>query len=145
MPIRQHGDIFERDGGRCQYCRVKLIRFGKVHQSNYYWLDHIIPRCMGGDNSVFNLVASCFGCNVSHNGNLRKKDVFKMTKLNFDKYVDAKGALKMLRENGIFRSVPWLHKKIANKELRSVMHYTSRIFSKVEIKKIIKREGKHAN
>ena len=104
----------------------------------------VVGANIAGSVLVFNLVAACFACNVSHNGNLRKKDVFKMMKRNFDKYVDSNGALKMMREQGVKRSVSWLQKKINQKELRSVLYYTSRIFSKVDIKKLIKKEIRDA-
>ena len=45
--------VFARDGGRCQYC-------GKAAES----IDHVIPRCRGGEHTWENVVACCRRCNT---------------------------------------------------------------------------------
>ena len=45
--------VFARDGGRCQYC-------GRAAES----IDHVIPRCRGGEHTWENVVACCRRCNT---------------------------------------------------------------------------------
>jgi len=49
-------NLMLRDGWRCQYCG----RRGSPRELN---VDHVLPRCRGGDDSWENLVASCHSCN----------------------------------------------------------------------------------
>jgi len=44
--------VFARDGGRCVYC-------GGVATS----LDHVVPRCRGGEHVWENVVSACGRCN----------------------------------------------------------------------------------
>ncbi len=53
--------VFARDGGRCQYC-------GKVAES----IDHVIPRCRGGEHTWENVVACCRRCNTFKGDRLLK-------------------------------------------------------------------------
>lgn len=48
--------VFRRDGYCCQYC-------GKRPPSVTLEVDHRIPRCAGGSDSLDNLVAACWDCN----------------------------------------------------------------------------------
>jgi 5-methylcytosine-specific restriction endonuclease McrA len=48
--------ILLRDGSCCQYCGTKL-------PNKDLTLDHVLPRCQGGESTWTNLVASCFKCN----------------------------------------------------------------------------------
>lgn len=45
--------IIERDGGRCRYCG----------SNESLTLDHIKPRCRGGQYTASNLVTACRSCN----------------------------------------------------------------------------------
>lgn len=56
--------IFERDGFRCQYCG-RTPRDGVRLQ-----IDHITPRCLGGDNEDDNLITACAECNGAKSGRL---------------------------------------------------------------------------
>ena len=47
--------VMKRDGYQCGYCGSK----------RNLTIDHIIPRCKGGDNSWKNLVTCCSKCNNS--------------------------------------------------------------------------------
>lgn len=47
-------NIFRRDDYRCAYCGSK----------DNLTLDHLIPKCKGGQNTWSNLISSCGGCNV---------------------------------------------------------------------------------
>ncbi|HTM45639.1 MAG TPA: HNH endonuclease, partial [Polyangiaceae bacterium] len=49
-------NLMLRDGWRCQYCG----RRGSPRELN---VDHVLPRCRGGEDSWENLVASCHACN----------------------------------------------------------------------------------
>lgn len=48
--------IWERDSGRCHYCRV-LIKDGRGTQ------DHVIAKAKGGTDHIDNLVLCCRPCN----------------------------------------------------------------------------------
>jgi len=50
--------IFERDGGRCFYCRRALTEGDSG-------LDHVEPQVAKGNNSYRNVVAACHACNSS--------------------------------------------------------------------------------
>ena len=46
--------IYKRDNHTCQYCG----------STRHLTIDHIIPRCRGGDDSWENLVVACSSCNT---------------------------------------------------------------------------------
>ncbi len=48
------GLIYKRDGHKCQYCGA----------TRKLTIDHVIPRCKGGDDSWENLVVACSSCNT---------------------------------------------------------------------------------
>lgn len=54
--------IYEKQGGRCAYCRVELN--GDYHH------DHVIPLSRGGDNWPSNAACACEKCNLSKNDRL---------------------------------------------------------------------------
>ena len=54
-------EIFKRDGFACQYC-------GATPPAVILEPDHINPVCNGGDNSMDNLITSCFNCNRGKSG-----------------------------------------------------------------------------
>lgn len=47
---------------RCFYCNKRLIRKDPTRESKTT-LDHFIPKCYGGKDSIANLVISCDECN----------------------------------------------------------------------------------
>ena len=49
-------EVFKRDNFTCQYC-------GKSAPDVVLEVDHINPVNNGGDNSIMNLITSCFDCN----------------------------------------------------------------------------------
>jgi 5-methylcytosine-specific restriction endonuclease McrA len=55
--------VFERDKGRCQYCRLAQTGHGAT-----FHIDHICPRSRGGPTMLDNLVLQCPNCS------LRKSD-----------------------------------------------------------------------
>ncbi len=50
--------LFERDGGKCAYCKGQLLYEEPWH------IDHIKPVSRGGTNDLTNLVLSCIRCNL---------------------------------------------------------------------------------
>ena len=62
ISARTRFEVFKRDLYTCQICRqagVALV------------LDHVIPVCRGGSNSMENLQALCVDCNQGKGGNLQ--------------------------------------------------------------------------
>ena len=56
--------IYERDGWECAYCgRGPRAKRNPKQAQLILTLDHLTPRCQGGDNSAANLVTACFSCN----------------------------------------------------------------------------------
>jgi 5-methylcytosine-specific restriction endonuclease McrA len=53
---RLRGEIFERDGYRCQICGG---------DSGPFEIDHVLPLARGGTNDLDNLQTTCFSCNRS--------------------------------------------------------------------------------
>ena len=51
------GNIYLRDGNRCQYC-------GKKFSSSELSLDHVVPISRGGKSTWENVVCACLPCNV---------------------------------------------------------------------------------
>ncbi len=49
--------VLRRDNYYCSYC-------GEHKKPNQLTIDHIIPRCLGGENSFTNCVAACLSCNL---------------------------------------------------------------------------------
>ena len=73
-------NIFRRDDYKCVYCYSK----------DNLTLDHLIPKCKGGQNSWSNLVTSCGSCNVKKDdktleevGLIMRHKPFRPTYLHF--------------------------------------------------------------
>ena len=49
-----------RDGGKCQYC-------GKKCDPDEWTIDHVVPRCQGGQSTWTNCVLACYRCNQRKN------------------------------------------------------------------------------
>lgn len=54
-------DVLKRDGFQCLYC-------GRKPPEVVLEVDHIIPRCKGGKDSMVNLLSSCQDCNRGKSG-----------------------------------------------------------------------------
>lgn len=63
--------IFRRDDFRCQYCGVK-----PPHDE--LSVDHVIPRCQGGETVWQNIVLSCVSCNARKAGRTPKEAGMKL-------------------------------------------------------------------
>jgi 5-methylcytosine-specific restriction endonuclease McrA len=55
--LRVH--VFERDGGRCLYCRLQ-----QLGQAAVFHINHVIPRSRGGPTTADNLVVQCPYCSL---------------------------------------------------------------------------------
>lgn len=55
---KRRRDIFAKCGGRCHYCAAPLQLEGIWH------VEHMLPRALGGDEHIANLVAACAPCNL---------------------------------------------------------------------------------
>jgi hypothetical protein len=53
-----YAEVYERDGHRCRYCGATAN----------LTVDHVIPRCLGGDDDAANLVVACRSCNSRKSG-----------------------------------------------------------------------------
>jgi len=86
-------NIFKRDNYTCQYCGCK----SKSHKT--LTIDHVHPKCLGGDNGWTNLVTACRGCNIKKSNKLLKDCEFKLiTKPKKPKYFGLQ--LSCIDENG---------------------------------------------
>ena len=52
----KRSQVWEKTGGKCWYCGIQLEPFS-------FPVDHVVPKCKGGDSSVSNLVPCCGQCN----------------------------------------------------------------------------------
>lgn len=91
--INLRNEAYDRQGGRCCYCKQHMIKKGKSKQSRnspkLATLEHIIPISRGGNPSdPDNLAVACMGCNIGRE--------------NF--FLTARQALNLILVAGIKRS-----------------------------------------
>jgi hypothetical protein len=55
--------ISEAQNWRCCYCGTRTFIFKNNHTPNCATLEHVVPKCMGGDDHPDNLVMACVSCN----------------------------------------------------------------------------------
>jgi len=63
--------IFKRDNGQCTECRTKVSPFRMrcaLFVPPVGAVDHILPRCRGGQNNPENLRLLCEPCNAAKGG-----------------------------------------------------------------------------
>jgi 5-methylcytosine-specific restriction endonuclease McrA len=61
-PVRfSRENVYARDGGRCQYCGVRVARSEAT-------IDHVLPRGQGGRTHWENVVVACLPCNQQKGG-----------------------------------------------------------------------------
>jgi 5-methylcytosine-specific restriction endonuclease McrA len=58
-------NLYKRDGGQCAYCGTRL-------SFSNFTIDHVNPRCFGGETSWENTVSACMPCNT-RKGNRRPR------------------------------------------------------------------------
>jgi len=56
--------IWSKTEGLCYHCGLPLNPFSDLH------IDHLIPLCQGGPDTLDNMVPSCSGCNLRKGGRL---------------------------------------------------------------------------
>lgn len=71
--------LLMRHDGRCVYCGVELLPWGKEHENSLQW-DHIVPLFRGGRDAIGNLAPACRFCNHSKN----RKTVMEWRKVRSD-------------------------------------------------------------
>jgi 5-methylcytosine-specific restriction endonuclease McrA len=62
--------IYKRDGNKCQYC----------NSTRNLTIDHIIPKCRGGQDIWENLVVSCSSCNTKKGDKLLENTGMSLSK-----------------------------------------------------------------
>ena len=70
LPTRKN--IFKRDDWTCQYCGIRIEDATKLT------VDHVHPKCKGGDSSWTNLVTACPKCNMKKADKTLKESGFKL-------------------------------------------------------------------
>ena len=71
-------EVFKRDDFTCRYC-------GRKPPQTTLEVDHIVPKCKGGKEEIFNYITSCFDCNRGKAGNelndkIARPDIDKINK-----------------------------------------------------------------
>lgn len=61
--------VFNRDQGRCGYCR--LAQFG---QGAIFHINHVLPRSKGGKTTIENLVLQCPHCSLHKSNKIEGVD-----------------------------------------------------------------------
>ena len=51
--------VEQRAGERCEYCRMHQALQGAT-----FHVEHVVPRCRGGQSTLDNLAWACPGCNL---------------------------------------------------------------------------------
>ena len=87
--------IYQRDSCRCVYCGAQAGDGVRLT------LDHVIPRCLGGENSAENLVTACLHCNSSR----QDMPVLEFARGLADQGVDPAGVCRRVR-NAVRRALP---------------------------------------
>lgn len=57
--------IFDKTGGRCEYCRTDLVwsSYGSPDNIGSWEIDHSVPQSKGGTDHLNNLFPACTECN----------------------------------------------------------------------------------
>ena len=66
MSQRSRAAVWERAGGRCEYCGVRQVDAPFVR----FHVEHIVPVKHGGGDSADNLALACDRCNLHKGPNL---------------------------------------------------------------------------
>jgi CRISPR/Cas system Type II protein with McrA/HNH and RuvC-like nuclease domain len=60
--------VWEKYDGKCVYCDCQLDSPDQSFGGVTMHVDHLVPKCAGGPDSLSNYVPSCGSCNISKNG-----------------------------------------------------------------------------
>ena len=86
-------EVFKRDNFTCRYC-------GKKPPAVVLEVDHVLPKCEGGEDDEFNLVTACFDCNRGKGKRqLIDNHVADLAEPNFDVTEERLDQLKAYYEN----------------------------------------------
>ncbi len=66
-PTVRHA-VWNMTGGRCTYCGSKLDAKKDTELAKFH-VDHVVPKSMGGPDSLTNYVPSCDTCNIVKSNN----------------------------------------------------------------------------
>ena len=91
VTAEQKQAVFERARGCCEYCRSQA-RFA----TQSFSIEHIIPRQLGGENTLDNLALACQGCN-NHSSPRRRRAILSRTMLCCSTIHDNIGGMTILR------------------------------------------------
>jgi hypothetical protein len=69
IPKAIRKSIFDRDGGRCQYCRLT-----QIGQASVFHVNHIVPKSNGGLTHETNLALQCPHCSLHKSDKLIATD-----------------------------------------------------------------------
>ncbi len=67
MNLSKRFEVLEKYGFKCRYC-------GKSPPEVYLELEHIIPKCKGGKDTIDNFVPACFNCNRGKRDKILKEE-----------------------------------------------------------------------
>lgn len=70
-PPLSKSNLYDRDGGECQYCGLHLTRAEST-------TDHVMPRSRGGETSWVNVVLACPPCNRKKGGRTPQEAKMKL-------------------------------------------------------------------
>lgn len=66
-------EVWDKTNGHCWYCGIQLIirdehdPDSRLLSRQWFALDHVMPRTLGGSNDASNLVPVCLICNSTKN------------------------------------------------------------------------------
>jgi hypothetical protein len=69
IPRATRKRVFDRDGGRCQYCHLL-----QVGQAAVFHINHVIPKSKGGPTDETNLALQCPYCSLHKSAKVEAVD-----------------------------------------------------------------------
>lgn len=130
-------EVFKRDKFTCQYC-------GKKAPDVILNVDHIHPVVDGGDNSIINLITSCFGCNSGKGARkIPDQSILALQREELEKQQERLEQIEMMAKWRAFL------KENSNKEIESIINLVNEKINpfflsdddKKKIEKIVKKHG----
>ena len=65
MVISKRRTVYNKYNGHCAYCgKLMDLYYNKESPNEIMFMDHILPKCRGGHNTIDNLNPSCRNCNA---------------------------------------------------------------------------------
>ena len=129
-------EVFKRDKFTCQYC-------GRSAPEVVLEVDHINPVANGGDNSIENLVTSCFDCNRGKGKRTLSDDaVIAKRKARIDELAERREQIEMMYEwqmsliNGAEKEVEFIESIIS-----AITDYELTDWGKQKVRGLLSRYG----